>query len=250
MEAAELLAQALKLWATDDAALVALAESEYGHLAERAPNPEDAETCRLTALSCIAELDTAAMVVWRARAFSRCAAIGWTCGVAALVMSDAFRILGMANNNYPGGHKLDVVHGDAQALAVIEELEVLLSVPDRVDVPFGPNPRLVRRWHCEKRAFLLLVSRRYDEALAWYDAAAQHVEQGSRGSIRVQLGREQTRYLAAPAQGRDGTEPTAVTGELAAVAAAALQADIARLAGQNHELMLAGRVDLLPYEML
>lgn len=231
-----------------------LGASKWSAMRVREPNAYDAETCRLLYL-CALELekqDIPKAEVWRVRALARFTLLGWTEGVAAIFMGRAFSVLALENSEYVNGATLDVVHGSLNALAIIDELEPFAQAPGS-GISVGkrsPSPALIKRFLHEKRGFLLLLLKRYEEARASYSRAAEAALGSSRGELKVRAGAALVEYLDALASGSDVTTPTNATAEVHARARDSGEIDIERTAMQNVQVMRNLATNLRAYEIL
>ena len=228
----------------DAEALVAAVDAQWPAMSRRAPTPEDAETCRLTMLAALQVPELAAeAAVWRARALSRATVVGWTECVAALAMGEAFRMLAVANEDFPRGRTLDVIKPVPAAVAALEELSVYLTAPDsgiRLG-PMAPTRAVVERFLHEKGGFLRLVQGDIAGARSSYAAAAQAAAGQPRGEVKVALGAALVEYVA----GAGDPEPTRQL-----LPSAEQWPDLATTARHNVAVMEAGGDDVLGYEIL
>ena len=221
---------------------------------QRVANPHDAETCRLLAL-CALELeerDIAQAEVWQVRALARFALLQWTEGVAAVFMGRAFSVLARDNSDYPKGVFLDAINGSLNALSVIDELEPFAKAPGS-GVSVGtrsPSPALIERFLYEKRGFLLMLLKRFDEARESYKQAAEVAVGNARGELKVRAGAALVDYLDAVNTDNDATKATGETIKVLELAREAGETDIERTAAHNVEVMLAAAKNLLAYEIL
>jgi hypothetical protein len=240
-----------------DDELLRTVAGEWPAMESRRATPEDAETCRLAMLAAMALSWHSINILWQARAYVKFLALDWREGVASVVMTNAFRLLAIANDNYPQGRSYDVLHPAPEAVKVLEALRPFAIGPGSgFDV--GPTPALVARFIDEKSGFLLTLEKRWDEAEAAYDRALAQVAADPdasgdpHGKLRVQLGRELVRYLRESASGGDGRAAAAATAQLVKDNEELLKGHhrLSEIAGGNASRMLSGRADVLPYELL
>lgn len=250
LTAEELYAQVYELFKTDHPALVALMEEQWPSIRSRSPNDRDAESCRLAMLAVFEAGKERTASVWRARAMARFAAIGWQEGVGAQIMSEAFRQLAFANDEFARGRTLDRIDPSPEAEAIMAEVSLFLDAERPSRRGFGPHQALLRRWIPEKTAFLLLVAGRYDEAIARFEEAAAAAGDNVRGGLRVRAGLAQARYLRALDAGQETTAFAEETAAVAREAEAANEPDVARDTTTNAEVMRRRGRDLVPYEIL
>lgn len=230
-------------------AAIELGDQQWPTIRARTANKYDAETCRLLSLAALGlpEPNWTLAELYRCRALARFALIGWSEGVAAVMMGTAFAILGDANQGYSRGRSLDVIVGSPEALAVFDELEPFttgpgsgISVGDR-----SPTPSLIERFLHEKRGFMLLTLREFDAARASYEKAARVAVGSARGALRVRLGALLVDYVA-------GSSAGAVSAQADLVEAAAElgHRDLLTLSQHNLSVMSEGGANVLSYEML
>lgn len=233
---------------------MALAEGELAAIEDRPASPEDAETCRLIALSYISlpVQDHEAFVVWRTRALVRFAEVGWTEGIGAIAMGEAFRLLARANDDYPNGQTLDRVAPCPAAVAALDALRPLAVEPGSGIMlgPSSPSPSLIARFIWEKRGALLLIARDFDSAAASYARAAQLVEDSTRGPIKVALGRALVDYVRAVENGEPIATAFETTEVLAEQAVSTGQTDLAATAASNLSVMPDRGLSVRLYEIL
>jgi len=119
MTPSELLDVVRRSWSQgnyDD--VLGMVEAEWHMISTRSGQPEDAETCRLAMITAAERKRYSAYVVWQSRALARFVALDWHEGAAAVMMPNAFRLLAMANDNYPNGKTYDVLRPAPEALLV------------------------------------------------------------------------------------------------------------------------------------
>ena len=231
--------------------LVRLAEDQWPHLATRASNPHDAETCRLTMLALVQQQSFERASAWRARSLVRYAQIGWTEGIGSLLIGEAFVEFARRNDDYAAGRTLDVLVPSDTALAVMDEVERLAyGEPSGFALaPGSPSQAGLRRLVHEKRGFLLLVAGAHPAALAAYHRALESAGDHPRGRVKVSLGRLLVDYYST-------TEPDVrarlaeETERLGREAAGIGSADIAEIAERNAAEMRRGGRALTAYEIL
>lgn len=234
--------------ADEQAQLLALAEQSWAEIAAREALPEDAETARFAMLACVSPqlADRRKAALWRMRSFVKASEAGWMHGVSALVMAETLRVQGSWNDDRPSTEPGYVVHPEAFDL-------LDLMRPFMGDEPsagaYIPSGRWVSRQYHEKRAFLLTLAGRWDEAAAGYREAQEFVGDDRRGQLKVELGLRAAEFMATD-EPEARTAAGDRTGELAAEAAEAGQVGLARDATENAARMAAGRTDLTPYEVL
>jgi hypothetical protein len=245
----ELLDEISRHWFVDDRRVLDLMDEQWPVIAARETCPEDAESCRLTMLSASALQLGQLRAVWRARAQSRFVALNWVEGCAAIMMTDIYPMLAVANDGYPDGTTLDVLRPCAAAVAVLDEL-VRFSSPPGSGHPVGPGPTLIARFVSEKTGLLLLIEGRFDEAEACYLRALHHAGSDSRGKGKVRAGLELVRYLRDLDAGGSGQVAADATAVIAAELAGGRHPDMAQIAATNAERMRSGRRDVLAYEIL
>ena len=134
--AAVLLAQVRELFAFVDGReparvqrVLRVVQGAFPAMAKRPPSAEDSETCRLSMLAALYAEDPREADVWRARCLSRAAAVGWVPAIGSLVVGEAFRCLARDNDDYPRGKTFDVMVPSSAAVQIMDEIDVLLSVP-------------------------------------------------------------------------------------------------------------------------
>jgi hypothetical protein len=250
MTPSELLDVVRRSWSQgnyDD--VLGMVEAEWHMISTRSGQPEDAETCRLAMITAAERKRYSAYVVWQSRALARFVALDWHEGAAAVMMPNAFRLLAMANDNYPNGKTYDVLRPAPEALLVLEDLMSFCEGPER-GFECGPTPELIARFVHEKSGFLLAIERRWDDSVAAYDRALAYAADESRGQVKVPLGRALVSYLSQRDAGRDGQEGADVTARLAVDPRTLAHQDLSQTAQANLERMRAGRFDLIPYEIL
>jgi hypothetical protein len=230
----------------DPARIVELVEAEWPSFRSVAPTSIEAEICRQAMLACYRQRRYYDGYLWRMRAMIRAASAGWLYGVAALLQTEALRIQAQEN-----GDRQPMTPGYVvlpQALAILDEMRPFAGAHGPIGVP-QPSPQLIGRMYHEKRAFLLLASGRYSDALAAYDSALAFVADDERGRLKVRGGRALVLYLSArdaSARAEAMEETTQVANECARLG----QREIGRIASENVERMKTGRAELLPYEVL
>lgn len=208
---------------------------------------DDAEACRLLMLAATRLESWEEQVTWRARAMTRYTLLGWWEGIATLTMGEAFRALAIANEEYARGKTLNVIVGSPAAVSIIGELEFFLTLPGsgRTAGGLSPNPRLLRRFLFEKRAFFRLVDRDVHGARADYERALAENE-GLRGRIKVGLGLVLVDLL-------DGTVDAAVAASATEALAAQLDeehGDLLEISAHNVETLRQGSPAVRAYEYL
>lgn len=246
----ELLGALRVAWsACDYEGVLSTVTGQWPAINSRSERPEDAETCRLAMISAASLKLYAVGVLWQARALARFVALDWHEGAAAVIMSNAFRLLAIANDDFVDGETFDVLRPAPEAVQVLEELLPFTEGPGR-GFTCGPTPELIARFVHEKSGFLLAVERRWEEALAAYDRALKYVALEPRGQVKVQLGRAAVSYLSERDAGRDGKEAVRLTEQLAADPRTLEHEDLTGTAQTNLKRMREGRLDLVPYEIL
>ena len=257
--AAVLLAQVRDLFrdidATDPAPiqrLLGVVQVAFPAMAKRPPSAADSETCRLAMLAAFYAKDPREADVWRARCLSRAAAVGWVTAIGYLVMGEALHCLAQENDNYPRGKTFDVMVPSPVAEQIMDEIDGLLSVPGpSFDLGSGsPTNELLERVLHEKRGFLLLLARSYQQSRESYLRALDATAGQVRGEIKVGLGLALVDYLEAVDANTDASAPTIATKELGQRAQLAGIRDLAAAASSNAALMSVGAANLEPYEIL
>lgn len=250
MSAVELLNAVYGRWPTDEATgVLDLAASNWEAIRARPLTAEDGETCRQAMLAAVGLGRYLEGARWRARAMSRFIATDWKEGAISVVMTDAFRVLEMANDGYPRGKTVDVLLPSEDAMEILSELRPFATGEARPNA-IGPDPALIARFMHEKRGFFLVLAERWDEAVASYDEALKYVENERRGELKVGAGRALALYLQDVADGGDGR---VAAGSTAAIAKAARDhgvTDVAKVAEANLPVMRTGGGALRPYEIL
>jgi hypothetical protein len=246
----ELLDAISGAWASTghDAAL-GLAESQEHHLAARPPCAEDAESCRQAMLAAVRANSLEKAAAWRVRAISRFVAVGWISGLAAVMMTELYRVLELANDGYSRGRTLDVLRSSAAAHAVLDELPALAEA-DMSGFPFGPDPSLIHRFVAEKRGLLYCLERDYERAADCYARALLVAEGDPRGLVKVRAGALLAEYLEARGIGTADPGFAERTKAISTEATLAGQDDVAGWAAGNARAIKAGSPELVPYEML
>jgi hypothetical protein len=239
-----------EVWAskTPQAVLEVAAEHE-DELVARAPEPEDAETCRQVMLAALRTGDLAEARIWRVRATRRFAAVGWPEGTAAILMTELYRALFEANDGYGTGTTLDVLRPAPGAARILDELRPVAEGPAS-DFAFGPDPPLIGRFLHEKSGVLLTIEGDYPAAISAFDAAIAFTADEPRGKVKVQLGKVLAEYLGAGPDEAGDPGYADRTQQLAADADAIEQNDIADIARSNAAEMRAGSRRVSLYEML
>lgn len=233
-------------------AVVDLANDNWDDIARREANAEDAETCRLVALAAAQLEDFPALRLWRARALSRFAAIGWTEGVASILMGEAFAELARVNGDYPDGKTLDRLRASSVALGIFDEMERFAFGPGsgfRLG-PGSPTRDVIKRFFHEKRGFLLLIGSTANRVAARrsYELALEAAQDNERGQVKVKLGLALIDYLESPS--RSASEAIDRTEELGKAALALGRQDLSDIAAMNVHVMRAGGDALHAYEIL
>lgn len=232
----------------DAAAALEIGRKHERELLDRPPSPHDAETCRLLSLCALAPTieDNRLADTWRARALARFALVGWHEGVGAVAMGLALGWLARANDDYAAGRTLDVLVGSDDALAALDEVRLFLRVPPSGHTlgPRSPSHEVLRRFVHEKRAFLLLLLGRVDEAREGYAWAAEvaRADGNARGEVKSLLGATLVDHAAG--------EVGRALDETERLAAQSTWTDLSEAAAHNAEVMRRGGRDLLPYEIL
>jgi hypothetical protein len=234
--------------------LVEVADAAWvGEIVARRPCPADAESCRLTMLACITLSESHSLpaydhqsAVWRVRAITRAAACNWMDGLMALVMAEALRLQGIANQDRrPDEEGYRVL---PEAFAILEELRPYIGPEGSAEDAYRPSPRFTGRQYFEKRGFLFLAAKNWDEARVAFEQALTYVSGDPRGNVKVRLQLAAVEYLATePVAASVASEPTV---ELAKEAREIPQIELADVADKNAARMAAGSRDLLPYELI
>ena len=245
----ELLDQVRVLWGTSDRDALDLADRNWAAINDRHGCPEDAETCRLAMVAAATQGHYLESVLWQSRALARFIALNWPEGAAAIMMTNVYRMLAIANADYLQGGTYDVLRPCPAALGVLDELKRFANGSDSI-FDFGPTAELVARIIDEKTAFLLSLEHRWSDALRSYASAAKHVANEPRGQVKIQLGEQLVIYLRDRERGGDGLRAATQTNELARDSRTLQNIDLRRTAEINASRMQAGRADLLPYEIL
>ncbi|ABL80555.1 MULTISPECIES: hypothetical protein [unclassified Nocardioides] len=230
--------------------LLALADAEWHSMRAREANPYDAESCRLAMLAAAKQADFDSLRIWRSRALVRFAAIGWTEGVGAIVMSEAFSELARVNHDYAAGRTLDLIEPSPTAIAILDEIERFTQGPGSGHQlsPRSPSQASLKRLFHEKRGFLLLLRDQFEEARASYQRALA-VAANERGKVKVNLALVLVDYLEALATRAPTCDGTG-TSRLGTIAQQAGSDDVAEVAFRNADIMDAGGRALHPYEIL
>jgi hypothetical protein len=244
----QLLEEVRQLSGVDSAGLLRVAGDNMTAMTRRVATAEDAETCRLAMLAGSEAQRYADSTLWHGRALARFVALDWHSGAAAVLMTDFFRLLGMANQIGYQTCTVDQLQPAPLALELLAELRPFTrqAEPDR---GFGPTPRLILRFIEEKSGFALMLGKDWDGARACYLRALDHVSGERRGEMKVPLGLALVDYLADRAAGRDGAPAARRTADLIAHGDPT-GLEFLRSARTNLDRMADGRVDLLPYELL
>lgn len=227
-------------------------EEQWHRLADRAPLPEDAETCRL-AMLLAAQLREVAMVpLWRSRALTRYVQTGWNEGVASLLLSEALAELARANDGYPDGGYLDAIRPSAEALAILNEMEPFSVEPGSgISTGYGsPTPATVARLMYENRALLLLISGSFEEARKDFLNAVTAAGENPRGRVKSLLGLALADYVQSVHAGNADASAVEATRELAQEAHALGFGDLVSAGRHNLAEMGRGGLHLLPYAIL
>jgi hypothetical protein len=232
--------------------LLGVVQGAFPAMAKRPPSAADSETCRQAMLAAVYAKDHREADVWRARCLSRAAAVGWVPAIGSLVMGEAFRCLARDNDDYPKGKTFDVMLPSSAAEKIADEIDVLLSVPGpSFDLgSSAPSKELLERFLHEKRGFLLLLSRAYQQSRESYLRALDATAGQVRGEIKVRLGLALVDYLEAVDANTDTSAPTTATLEFGERAALTENRDLASIANRNAALMSLGAANLEPYEIL
>jgi hypothetical protein len=228
--------------------IIALVTREWPAIMSRPANRSDAETCRQMMLALLKAARQPEAILWRTRTMIRAAEAGWDQGVAALIITDVFRLQAEAN---AGVEPSDPAYRAApQALEILDELLPFIGEDGPpADQVAAPSPRFNARTYYEKRGFLLVAAKRYDEALEAYDHAKRYVEHDDRGRLKVRGGRASCLYLSSA----DPQTQQSAIDETATVVRESRELghyEILRIAEQNLARMTAGQRDLLAYEVL
>ena len=230
-----------------------LANTDWPEIASRSPTPEDAETCRLAAVSAaqIEAYDTAAL--WRTRARSIAVAVPWPELIAAVDMAEAFVILARRNDDYARGRTLDVLEGSTEAIAIIQSLAPVADGADsniRV-TPKSPSAALIRRFILEKTASLQLAAGQWDAASANF-AKAVALAESERGVLKSRGGLAIANYSRGlELENMEATSSSlAETRAVASEADSSKESDFAATARHNAVVMARGGSELLLYEIL
>lgn len=254
MDEKALLATVFDLAKNDPASALETADAHWPEAAARQPNPEDAETCRLSAVSA-AELELFDKSrLWRARARRIGEQIPWPELIAALDMADAFVALARRNDDYIHGRTLDVIEGSPEAVRIMQSLAPIAEGPGSgiVVTPKSPTTTLIRPFVLEKTGSFLLALGDVDGAARSFEDAITHAE-GPRGVLKSRGGLALANYLRASDAGHDDGIDAAAA-ETAAVASefAALGEDhrTIAIAQHNTDVMRRHGTDLLLYEVL
>ena len=246
----DLLDVVKRTWSDGDyGSVLDIVTAEWPAISSRSGQPEDAETCRLAMISAAAQARYPVSVLWQARALTRFVALDWHEGAAAVIMSNTFRLLALANDGYSNGKTYDVLRPAPEAVLLLQDLLPFTERPGR-GYKCGPTPELIARFVHEKSGFLLALELRWEDAIAAYDRAEAYVKPEPRGQVKVPLGRALVRYLSERDAGRDGQESAAVTEQLSADPRTLAHEDLSQTAKINLERMHEGRLDLIPYEIL
>ncbi len=253
-----LLARVLELAPDKDpGAAVQLGEQEWPAIQSRPVNRYDAEACRLLALASATHGRYDLAAVWRARALIRFSELGWSDGVATIILGEALANLSRHNDDYARGRTLDVIENSPASLGILETIEHLAqpgrTIPDDQRLSnWSPSPDLTARMYWEKKGFFELLEGQWDAARSSY-AKAQAVARPGRGASKVHGAIVAVEYLSAlagvPHRGDLESlieEQEAVVAEITAVS----DPDIEKAAVHNLEVMRRGGRDLLPYEIL
>jgi hypothetical protein len=245
----ELMKLAQRLLDNDPQELLRQVAEQWPAMTDRV-EPEDAETCRLAMLA--ASLGGPApaheIALWRTRGLTRAALCGWTEGAGALIMSEAFRVLSAANDDYEQGRTIDVIRPSAQAYDMLQELGHIAAYPASGH-DFGPTPDVIRRFWHEKSGFMLCVADDLAAAAARYALAFETAQGNVRGALKVRAGALLVDYLIDLSGGGDGAAQAEETAGIAERAADD-QPDVARDAQRNAAVMRERGRALQPYEML
>ena len=114
----------------------------------------------------------------------------------------------------------------------------------------SPTNELLERVLHEKRGFLLLLARSYQQSRESYLRALDATAGQVRGEIKVGLGLALVDYLEAVDANTDASGPTTATREFGERAALTENRDLAAVANSNAALMSVGKLNLEPYEIL
>lgn len=251
-----LLAEIVELAPTKDPVrALELGDAEWPAMESRGATPEDAEICRLLAVSAGEVGDYPAAERWRQRSRVRGEAVGWPELVAALDMQLAFKALSIRNNDYANGKTLDVIEGSTEAVELIQRLAPVADGPDsgiRVSAQ-SPSVALIRRFILDKTGAFQLALGQWPEAAASFTKAIAGAE-GARGRLKSRGGLWLALYSGAMDAGDDGAAEEAHV----ATRAVAIEAtengprteDVAITAHHNVEVMSRRGRDLLLYEVL
>jgi hypothetical protein len=185
-------------------------EAAWPAIAAREASPEDAETCRLAALTATKVQDFATARVWRVRGLTRAITSIWHVGVASLILSDVFVELARSNDDYPDGRLLDVLRPARVALTIIDEMETLArGLTDEIALGFGaPTAATIERFVHENRGLLLLIAGRLEDARKSYARAVEAVGSNDRSRVKSLLGSALVSYVIALPAGTASAEPT------------------------------------------
>ena len=232
--------------------LLGVVQSAFPAMAKRPPSAADSETCRQAMITAVYAEDHREADVWRARCLSRAAAVGWVPAIGMLIMGEAFHCLARDNDDYPRGKTFDVMLPSSATEQIMDEIEALLSVPGpSFDLGSGtPTYELLERVLHEKRGFLLLLSRAYQQSRESYLRALDATAGQVRGEIKVRLGLALVDYLEAVDADTDASAPTNATLEFGKRAALTENRDLATIANSNAALMSLGATNLESYEIL
>lgn len=234
--------------------LVEVADAAWeGEILARRPCPADAESCRVTMLACITLSEGHSLpaydhksAVWRVRAITRAAACGWMDGLMPLVMAEALRLQGAANQDrLPGEDGYRIL---PEAFAILEELRPYIGPEGSTEAAYRPSPRFTGRQYFEKRGFLFLAARNWGEARRAFEQALSFVGGDVRGDVKVRLQLAAVDYLAAEPKPASGTSERTV--ELAKEARGIPELELAEIAERNAAKMAQGSRDLVPYELI
>jgi hypothetical protein len=256
MDAEELLAHVYELAPTKDpAAALALGADQWDAMSTRPANPEDAETCRLLAISGAETGEYSVADRWRDRARALGEKVGWPELIAALDMSEAFKALSIRNGDYHRGKTLDVIDGSPEAVELISTLSRVANGPEsgiRVS-DRSPSVALIRRFVLEKTGSFQLALGQWDLAAVSFAQAVKFAE-SPRGLLKSRGGLALAVYSRAMDTPNDDSDSLATalaeTRSIADEAGTMGEDDVASTAGHNANVMARSGRDLLLYEIL
>lgn len=249
----ELFDQVDGTWWNDGAAqALALVTERWPEIAARPTlTAEDGEVCRQAYLAAKRLGFHEDALLWKVRALSRFAAVGWGVGAAAILMTEVHRLLARANDDYAAGKTLDLLQPSPHAAEVLEELRPFTGA-DAADprFDFGPTPTLIARFYHERRGILATIEGRYSDAEEAYAVAADAAANEPRGAIKVDGNRALAQYLAALDAGSEIEAQQERTRRVLSIATERELDDLAAWASHNVAAMERRSRAVLLYEML